>query len=392
MSIEPLIAGEPQFADDVGPVAVAEAGRAHEHERLLAEDAVLADHVPAHGRVLAVDVEEFRAPICGSAASGRSDRPAGGRAPIRGRDCRPAVSLNISSQASGLWAMFQSPVAQLPSMAQFSKAMLHALVGGALGELAPDLLVARQAVGQRLAAHAAGEAGDAGRRRSDGRCRSASSSPAASRGPSRVSSSGLPNMPSVEMVMSRSPIASRELAGQARKVLAADRLPEERLEAFEAVRQDLRAHRPAGSGALPLIMVPMRMSRAGLLMFRTSSDAAICDAPAGLGALDRAEDHGQALDVVVADRLGRRPAATAARKSLHDAEMAADRGRPASRGGTSTAAMRGRTGRRGRAVGATSARMSSSAVPEQRAARADDAPRALPAGAQRLRRTRSRDR
>ena len=58
---------------------------------MLAEDAVLADHVPAHGRVLAVDVEDAATPICGSAGAGRSGRRAGGRAPIRARDCRPAA-------------------------------------------------------------------------------------------------------------------------------------------------------------------------------------------------------------------------------------------------------------------------------------------------------------
>src|SRR5437660_8171512 len=56
-------AGEAQLADDTRPVAVAEARRAHLHERDLAEYAVLADNVPAHGRVLAVDVKDFRRPL-----------------------------------------------------------------------------------------------------------------------------------------------------------------------------------------------------------------------------------------------------------------------------------------------------------------------------------------
>src|SRR5271157_1899724 len=47
-----LEAAEAQFADDPRPVAVSETGGVHLHERHLAEHAVLADHVPAHGRVL----------------------------------------------------------------------------------------------------------------------------------------------------------------------------------------------------------------------------------------------------------------------------------------------------------------------------------------------------
>ena len=63
MSIDPRIASQPQLADDARPVAVAEARCAHLHERQFAEDAVLADHVPAHCRVLAVHVEDSRRPF-----------------------------------------------------------------------------------------------------------------------------------------------------------------------------------------------------------------------------------------------------------------------------------------------------------------------------------------
>src|SRR5690606_16892528 len=56
-------AGEPQFADDPRPVAVAEARRAHLDEAVLPEDAVLADDVPAHRRVLAVDMEDLPGPL-----------------------------------------------------------------------------------------------------------------------------------------------------------------------------------------------------------------------------------------------------------------------------------------------------------------------------------------
>src|SRR5271168_276626 len=58
-----LVAREPQLADDAGPVGVAEAGRAHLHERIFAEYAMRLDDVPAHGRVLAVDMEELRRPF-----------------------------------------------------------------------------------------------------------------------------------------------------------------------------------------------------------------------------------------------------------------------------------------------------------------------------------------
>jgi len=49
---------EPERADQVGPVGVAEAGRAVVDVLHAAADAVLADHVPQHRRVLAVDVPD----------------------------------------------------------------------------------------------------------------------------------------------------------------------------------------------------------------------------------------------------------------------------------------------------------------------------------------------
>src|SRR3954468_8862505 len=59
LDVDPTaVPGQTPFTDDVHPVAVAEPRGAHEHELLLAEDAVLLDHFPAHRRVLAVDVEE----------------------------------------------------------------------------------------------------------------------------------------------------------------------------------------------------------------------------------------------------------------------------------------------------------------------------------------------
>ena len=132
--------------------------------------------------------------------------------------------------------MFQSPVAQLPSMAQFSNAILHALVGGAARKLAPDLLVRRQARLERLAAHAAGEAGDG-----------------AGAEEMRVVDQRLPagqRLPVELVVLQRIAehaervdrhvgVADRlaEFAREPRQILV-HRLPEERLDALEAVPDD----------------------------------------------------------------------------------------------------------------------------------------------------------
>src|SRR5271166_1500754 len=56
-------AGEPELADDARPVGIAEARRAHLHERDLAEHAVLANDIPAHGGVFAMDMEKLRRPF-----------------------------------------------------------------------------------------------------------------------------------------------------------------------------------------------------------------------------------------------------------------------------------------------------------------------------------------
>ena len=56
--------------------------------------------------------------------------------------------------------MFQSPVAQLPSMAQFSKAMRTPLSAARLASSLQTCLKRGRLSGERLAADAAGEAGD----------------------------------------------------------------------------------------------------------------------------------------------------------------------------------------------------------------------------------------
>src|SRR5690606_21352969 len=52
-------AGQAKLGKDVGPVAVTKAGRAHEDKRMLAENAVFLDHLPANGGVLAMHMENL---------------------------------------------------------------------------------------------------------------------------------------------------------------------------------------------------------------------------------------------------------------------------------------------------------------------------------------------
>ena len=142
MSMAPLKPPWRRIADDVGPVAVAEARRAVEGELVRAGDAVLADHVPVDRRVLAVHVEDLLDPLAQLRHRvDQLDHLVAGL-PLQADVVRVGTALNIISQAVGVWAMFQSPVFQLPPMSQFSKAMPHALVGRALGQRPEDLLVA----------------------------------------------------------------------------------------------------------------------------------------------------------------------------------------------------------------------------------------------------------
>ncbi len=118
----------------------------------------------------------------------------------------------VEDQFPGIGIVGDVPVAGRPVAVHGAvfEGDLDALVGGALGKLAPDLLVARQAVGQRLVADAAGKAGNAGGAEVMGIVDAVLPALQRLRGRYRLSSSGLPNMPSVEMVMSRSPIASTQ--------------------------------------------------------------------------------------------------------------------------------------------------------------------------------------
>ena len=134
--------------------------------------------------------------------------------------------------------MFQSPRRPVAVHRAVLEGDPHALVGGALREPPPDLPEARQAVGQRLAADAAGEAGDG-----------------VGAEEMRVVDQRLPagqRLAVERLVLERIAehaeradddvgVADRlaDLAGEPRDVLVAERLPEERLDALEAERQDL---------------------------------------------------------------------------------------------------------------------------------------------------------
>src|SRR5690606_15656551 len=114
----------------------------------------------------------------------------------------------------------------------------HALVGGASGQFAPDLPVAREALGKRLAAQAPSEAGDAGRAEMV-----------------RIIDAVLPALKRLEVdlgflerIAEHADRRDRDVAVADRidaalaefgKILAVRRLPEERFEAFEAHVGDL---------------------------------------------------------------------------------------------------------------------------------------------------------
>src|SRR5215217_8077312 len=153
-------AGEAQFGDDVGPVAVAEARRAHEDVRVLAENAVLADHVPADGGVLAVHVEDLVRPFANLGQ--RIDEV---DHLVAGLPFEPDIVLRrlVEDQLPGIRIVRNVPVAGLPIAVHGAvfEGDANALVGGALRQLGPDRLVLRQALGQRLAPNAAGKAGHA---------------------------------------------------------------------------------------------------------------------------------------------------------------------------------------------------------------------------------------
>src|SRR3569832_230870 len=156
------VAGEAQLRDHVDPVAVAEPRRAHEHELLLAEDAVLADHLPAHRRVLAVHVEELVCPFADLRQRIDQIDQLVARLPFE-----PDIVVRrlVEHALPGILVVRDVPVAGRPVAIHRAvlEGDLDAIVGGALGEVAPHLLVPRQRVGQRLVADAASEARNAGR-------------------------------------------------------------------------------------------------------------------------------------------------------------------------------------------------------------------------------------
>ena len=157
--MEPGPAGKAQFGNDVRPVGVAEARRAHEDELFLAEDAVLADDVPADRRVLAVHVEDLLRPFADLRQ--RVDQI---DHLMAGLPFEPEIVVGrfVEHQLPGIGIVGDVPVAACPIAVHGAvfKGDLHALVGGALGEFAPDLLVTRQALSQRFAANSPGKARD----------------------------------------------------------------------------------------------------------------------------------------------------------------------------------------------------------------------------------------
>ncbi|ENN89832.1 hypothetical protein RHSP_80781 [Rhizobium freirei PRF 81] len=154
-------AGKAQLGDDVSPVAVAEARRAHEDELLLAENAVLLDDLPADRRVLAMDVKNLFRPFADLRQRLDQIDHLMARLPFQ---AEIVVRGLVEHQLPGVGIVGDVPVAGRPVAVHGAifEGDLDALVGSALGKLAPDLLVARQAVGERLVADAAGEAGNAG--------------------------------------------------------------------------------------------------------------------------------------------------------------------------------------------------------------------------------------
>src|SRR5271165_6916055 len=76
----------------------------------------------------------------------------------------------------------------------------------------------------------------------------------------------------------------------------------------------------AGSGGPARTIVPIRTSMSSLISLSTLDR----HASAGLGALDRAEHHGETADVVLARRLRLRAAANRGYEVAQNAEMTAD--------------------------------------------------------------------
>ena len=111
-----------QDADDVGPVGVAEAGRAVLDVLLAAADAVLPDDVPRDGRVLAVDVEDLLHPLAELRQRVDQAYHLMARLPLQAeRFAGHLVEHHLPG--GGAWAMFQRQSCHQPPMSQFSNAI-----------------------------------------------------------------------------------------------------------------------------------------------------------------------------------------------------------------------------------------------------------------------------
>src|SRR5271165_4278525 len=154
----PGVACEPEFADHPRPVRIAEAGRAHLDERHLAEHPVLANDIPTHGSVLAVNMEEFWGPL-----ADLWDRFNEIHQLVTGLPLEPDIlgRKRVEHQLPGVGIVGDVPVAARPVAVHRAilEGQAHAPAGGAARKFAPDFLVRRQTRLDRLFAHAAGEPG-----------------------------------------------------------------------------------------------------------------------------------------------------------------------------------------------------------------------------------------
>src|SRR5271170_2945756 len=136
---------------------------------------------------------------------------------------------------------------------------------------------------------------------------------------SSLCSSGLPNMPSVSIVTSASPIASRSSAarsGRSLSIVCQKKGSMLSKPSFTSSRTVA-----AGLGAPARTIVPMRMSFRALMASLNILYHDV-DAPPGVGALDRAERHREAADIVAADGFGLGPGAHGLDETRDDAEVA----------------------------------------------------------------------
>ena len=193
-------------------------------------------------------------------------------------------------------------------------------------------------------------------------------------------------MPSVEIVMSRLPMASRLALAEFGEILAIGGLPEERLETLKAEVGDGRDVLRPPVPSVALIMVPMRMDFAG--SDKLVSYAVMLTRWWSAGAFDRAEHHAEALDVVGAGGLGRAAGLDGIEELGDDAGVAVGLGRMW-RGSDRHILERPQEA----AIPGDDFDLELiRAIPEQRALGADHAPLRFPSWWSRPRQPRSRDR